>query len=79
MSDEEVLFRYGKDAVISRKGAFVLVHLDRPAPGLVRSRTDAFDPDDFFCADCGMCQMLKEGGVVIFDDSVFEDDATVGD
>jgi len=79
MSDEELLFMYGKDAVVSRKGSFALVHLDRPSPELLRSRMDEFDPDEFFCADCPLCQMLKESGVIIFDDTVFEDDETLLD
>jgi len=79
MSDEELRLIYGKDAVVSRKGAFALVHLDRPSAALLRSRTEEFDPDEFFCADCPLCQMLKEGGVIIFDDSVFEDDETLLD
>jgi len=62
------------DAIFSRKGAFVLVHLDRPSPELLRYRTEEFDPDAFFCSDCPLCQMIKEGGVLIFDDSVFEDE-----
>jgi len=73
-SDEEIFFTYGKNAVISRKGAFVLVHLDRPSPDVVRVRTEEFDPDDYFCADCALCQMVKESGIVVFDDSTFEDD-----
>ena len=79
MSDEELLFMYGEHAVLSRKGAFVLVHLDRPSPELVRLRTTAFNPDEFFCPDCELCQMLKAGGVVVFDDSLFEDEETALD
>jgi hypothetical protein len=74
LSDEELLFKYGKDAVVSRKGLFVLVHLDHPSPELLRFRTDEFDPDRFFCVDCELCQMLKESGIVVFDDSLFEDE-----
>ena len=72
-SDEEVRFTYGKDAIISRKGRFVLVHLDRPSSALVRARTKEFDADEFFLEECPLCQMAKEGGVVVFDDTAFED------
>ena len=47
-SDEEILFMYGKNAVISRKDRFTFVHLDRPSAALVRVRTENFDPDEFF-------------------------------
>jgi len=74
LSDEEILFMYGKDAVISRKGRFTLVHLDRPSAELLRVRTEHFDPEEFFRCDCRICQLTKVGGVVIFDDSVYEDE-----
>ena len=79
MSDEELLFLYGKQAVFSRKGTFVLVHLDRPSAELVQNRTDSLDPDGYFSDGCGMCQMLKEVGVVVFDDAIFEDDDSILD
>jgi hypothetical protein len=74
ISDEEILFLYGKDAVISRKGRFTFVHLDHPSAGLVRARTESFDPDEFFKCDCRVCQLTREGGVVIFDDSGYDDE-----
>ena len=74
LSDEEILFMYGKNAVISRRGQFTLVHLDRPSGDLLRDRTDNFDPDEFFKCDCSVCQLAREGGVVIFDDSVYDDE-----
>jgi len=74
LSDNEIFFLYGNDAVISRKGRFTLVHLDRPSAGLVRVRTEAFNPEEFFKCDCRICQLTKEGGVVIFDDSAYEDE-----
>ena len=74
ISDEELFFLYGKNAVISRKGRFTFVHLDRPSAELVRARTESFDPDEFFQCDCRICQLTKEGGVVIFDDSGYEDE-----
>jgi hypothetical protein len=40
----------------------------------VESRTEAFDPDEFFSPGCGLCQMLKEGGIVVFNDAIFEDE-----
>jgi hypothetical protein len=74
LSDEEIHLMYGKNAVISRSGSFTLVHLDRPSTELVRYRTDEFNPDDFFEDDCPLCQMLKSGGVIIFDDTFYEED-----
>lgn len=65
---------YGEHAVVSRKGPFFLVHLDRPSPRLLRSRTKEFNPDDYFCEDCPLCQMLKEGGILVFDDTVLENE-----
>jgi len=69
----EVRALYGKQAVISRKGPFVLVHLDNPSQALIRRRRREFDPEVHFCADCPLCQILKLGGIVVFDDSVFDD------
>ena len=74
LSDEEIFFMYGKDAIISHKDRFTFVHLDRPSADLVRSRTDNFDPDEFFKCGCTICQLSREGGVIIFDDSVYEDE-----
>jgi hypothetical protein len=74
LSNKDIRALYGRDAVISRKGAFVLVHLDRPAAATIRRRTREFDPRQIFCADCPLCQMLKESGVVVFDDSIFSDE-----
>ena len=74
LSDEEILFLYGKSAVISRKNQFIFVHLDRPSAELVRVRTETFDPDEFFKCGCSICKLMREGGVVIFDDSAYEDE-----
>lgn len=74
LSNKQIRAIYGENVVISRKASFVLVHLDRPAPRLVQERTREFEPDEFFSSDCPLCQMLKESGVVVFDDSAFEDD-----
>ena len=74
LSDEEILFMYGKNAVISRKGRFTFVHLDRPSAEVVRARTENFDPDEFFRCACRVCELTKEGGVVVFDDSAYEDE-----
>jgi hypothetical protein len=71
-SNKEIRALYGSNAVISRKGTFVLVHLDRPSAATVRKRRREFNPREFFCPDCPLCQMLKESGVVIYDDSIFE-------
>jgi hypothetical protein len=74
ISDEEIFFMYGKNAVISRKGRFTLVHLDRPTTELVRVRTENFDPDEFFDCNCPICDLTKEGGIVVFDDSPFDEE-----
>jgi hypothetical protein len=74
VSDEEIFFMYGKNAVISRKDQFTFVHLDRPSAELVRSRTNNFDPDEYFKCGCRVCQLIKEGGVIVFDDSAYEDE-----
>jgi len=74
LSDDEIFFLYGKNAVISRKGRFTFVHLDRPSVALVRSRTENFNPDDFFKCDCSICGLIKDGGVVIFDDSPYDEE-----
>ena len=74
LSDEEIFFMYGKDAVISRRSRFTLVHLDRPSAELVRVRTENFDPEEFFKCDCRICALTKESGVVIFDDSAYDED-----
>jgi hypothetical protein len=74
LSDEEILFMYGNNAVISRKGRFTLVHLDRPSAQIVHARTEGFDPEEFFKCDCRICQLTKEGGIVIFDDSAYDDE-----
>ena len=73
-SDEEILLLYGKNAVISRKGRFTFVHLDRPSVDLVRVRTENFDPDEFFKCGCRVCELTREGGLVVFDDSPYEDE-----
>jgi hypothetical protein len=71
-SNKDIRALYGKHAVISRKSGFILVHLDRPSAATIRRRRREFDPRQVFCADCPLCQMLKESGVVVFDDSIFE-------
>ena len=74
LSDEEIFFLYGKNAVISHKGRFTLVHLDRPSPDLIRVRTESFDPDEYFQCACSVCQLMRDGGIVVFDDSAYEEE-----
>ena len=76
LSHAEIRALYGKRAVISRKGLFTLVHLDNPSPAIVRQRRREFDPAKFFCAECPLCSVLKESGVVVFDDSMFDTEDT---
>jgi hypothetical protein len=80
-SNKEIRALYGRNAVISRKGAFTLVHLDRPSRATIRRRRREFDPVEFFCPDCPLCQLLKKSGVVIFDESIFngEEDSDAAD
>ena len=73
MTEEEILFMYGKNVVISSKGRFTLVHLDCPSAEVTRARTENFNPDEFFKCDCRVCDLTKKGGVIIFDDSAYED------
>ncbi len=68
LSDEEIFLLYGRNAIVSRKGRFTLVHLDRPSSELVRARTEGFDADEFFDQDCRLCRLASEGGVVVYDD-----------
>jgi hypothetical protein len=79
ISDKELRLIYGKDIAISRKASFVLVHLDRPAPKLIRERTEEFNPETFFCEQCPLCQMVKDSGVLLFDDSILEEDEILED
>ena len=67
LQDDEIRARYGPDVSISRKGRFVLVHLDSPGEAVVRRRTEAFDPDIWFEADCPLCQIQRAAGVCVFD------------
>ena len=78
LSNKDIRALYGRNAVISRMGAFILVHLDRPSAATIRRRKREFNAGEFFCADCPLCQMLKESGVVVFDDSIFEDEDAAG-
>jgi hypothetical protein len=80
-SNKEIRALYGRNAVISRKGAFTLVHLDRPSRATIRRRRREFDPVEFFYPDCPLCQLLKKSGVVIFDESIFngEEDSDAAD
>jgi hypothetical protein len=70
LSNKEIRALYGRRAVVSRKGSFVLVHLDNPSRATIRRRRAEFDPAKFFCPDCPLCELLKESGVVVFDESV---------
>ncbi len=77
LSDEEVRSRYGADVTISRKGSYVLVHLDHPTLETICARTDEFDPDDYFDDDCPLCAMQKGEGAIIYDDFLFADDEEI--
>ena len=77
ISDEEILLLYGKNAIISRKGRFVLVHLDRPSRAVVRARTREFDPETFFDGNCPVCRMQMEGGIIVYDEFSYDDDEEI--
>lgn len=74
VTDEEIRFLYGESAVITRTGRFTLVHLDNPSEVLAERRTQEFDPEAFFRCDCRVCQLAKEGGIVVFDDTLYEEE-----
>jgi hypothetical protein len=74
VSDEEIFFMYGKNVLISRKDRFTFVHLDRPSAELMRVRTANFDPSEFFKCGCRVCQITREGGIIVFDDFFYEDE-----
>ena len=74
VSDDEIFLMYGKNAVISRKDRFTFVHLDRPSAELIRARTANFDPDEYFKCGCTVCELIKGGGVIVFDDFPYEDE-----
>jgi hypothetical protein len=67
ISNDELRQRYGDDAIISRASEFVLVHLDHPSDEVVDTRTAGFDPDDYLDPECPLCQILRAGGVFVFD------------
>jgi hypothetical protein len=77
LSNEEIALLYGKNAIVSRKGRFTLIHLDRPSRAVVRARTREFDPERFFDGACPVCQLLKQGGVVVFDDTEYGHDEEI--
>ena len=74
VSDAELRALYGQSVVISRKARFTLVHLDNPSPEVVRQRRREFDPATFFCVDCPLCELMKESGVIVFDEPVVDGD-----
>jgi len=74
LSNREIRALYGRGVVISRKGAFTLVHLDRPSKATIRRRRREFDPVEFLCPDGPLCQLLKKSAVGSFDDSIYESD-----
>jgi hypothetical protein len=73
ISKKELRLIYGKDIAISRKGSFVLVHLDHPSRELIRERTEEFNPETFFCEHCPLCQIVKDSGVLIFNDAIYDE------
>lgn len=75
LTTDEARLRYGDTAIVSHKGEFALVHLDQPDDRVLLERTEEFDPDDYFDPDCPLCDVLRDGCVVIFD----EDDSIGGD
>jgi len=74
LSNREIRALYGRKAVISRKDSFVLVHLDSPSRATVRRRRREFNANEFFCPECPLCQLLKKSGIVVFDESIFDEE-----
>jgi hypothetical protein len=77
ISDREIFSLYGKHALISRKGGFVLVHLDRPSRAVLQKRTRDFEADRFFEKDCPICAVSRARGIVVFDETRFDDDEEI--
>jgi len=74
VTDEEIRFLYGESTVITRKDRFTFVHLDKPSGDLAEERTREFDPETFFKCHCRVCQLTKEGGIVIFAETPYQDE-----
>lgn len=75
MHDEDAIRdRFGPDVVLSRKGDFLLVHLDAPDSAEVRGRTAAFDPDAWFEPGCPLCEIQRARKVFVFDRYPEDDD-----
>ena len=75
-SDDDLRRVYGDEAIFTRAGLFLLVHLDAPTAELVAKRTAEFSPDDYFEDDCPLCQASRsQGGHIVFAGS--DDDACV--
>ena len=77
ISDEEIHLLYGENAAISRKGPFVLVHLDRPSRELIHHRTEHFDPDAYFERNCSICALQREAGLIVFDEGRYDDEEEI--
>ena len=74
LTDDEVRARYGPDVAISRKGRFVLVHVDAPTQATVETRTEAFDPGVCFEAGCPLCEIQRSQGIYVFESFPDEDE-----
>jgi hypothetical protein len=75
MHDEDaVRDRFGSGVVLSRKGDFLLVHLDAPDGAVLDARTAAFDPDVWFEPGCPLCEIQRARKIFVFDDQYPEDD-----
>ena len=58
-SREELVRRFGVNAVVSRVSRFNLVHLDSPDSAEIERRIADFDPDCLLEEDCPLCQILR--------------------
>jgi hypothetical protein len=72
-SKKEIQELYGRNAVVSRKRPY-LWFTWKPSRATVNRRRKEFDPMIFFCPDCPLCQLLKKSGIVVFDDSIYDED-----
>ncbi len=65
---------YGPAATFQEACGFVFVHMDQPSLELQAKRAAEFNPAGYFCEGCPLCDQVKKSGIIVFDDSTFNDD-----
>jgi hypothetical protein len=73
LSNKEIRALYGQNAVISERIHSFWCTWIAVAGRSTKAKAE-FDPVDFFCPDCPLCQILKESGIVVFDESIFDEE-----